>query len=86
MLRQVRRKLRRDYGFTRKLVLGVSCVFSPERPVFPWADGTARTVREPDSDVSLDCSTGFGTASFVTGAFGFAAAGEVVRRIAAEET
>jgi tRNA A37 threonylcarbamoyladenosine dehydratase len=86
MLRQLRRKLRRDYAFTRKLKLGVSCVFSPERPVFPWVDGTARSVREPDSEVSLDCSTGFGTASFVTGAFGFAAAGEVVRQLVASET
>jgi hypothetical protein len=29
----------------------------------------------------LDCASGFGAASFVTAAFGFAAAGEVVKRI-----
>ena len=37
---------------------------------------------EPDSNLKLDCATGFGTAAFVTGAFGLAAAGEVVRLIA----
>jgi tRNA A37 threonylcarbamoyladenosine dehydratase len=29
----------------------------------------------------LDCRSGYGTATFVTGAFGFAAAAEVVRVI-----
>ena len=33
----------------------------------------------------LDCASGFGAASFVTAAFGFAAAGEVVRRVALAE-
>jgi tRNA A37 threonylcarbamoyladenosine dehydratase len=33
----------------------------------------------------MDCSSGFGAATFVTGAFGFAAAGEVVRRLALEQ-
>jgi tRNA A37 threonylcarbamoyladenosine dehydratase len=31
----------------------------------------------------LDCASGYGTASFVTGAFGFAAASVVVRALAA---
>jgi tRNA A37 threonylcarbamoyladenosine dehydratase len=30
----------------------------------------------------MDCATGFGAACFVTGTFGFLAAGEVVRRLA----
>ena len=51
-------------------------------PVFPWADGTCRAMAEPDSNLKLDCATGFGTAAFVTGTFGLAAAGEVVRLIA----
>ncbi|MEO7414472.1 MAG: tRNA threonylcarbamoyladenosine dehydratase [Opitutaceae bacterium] len=87
LLRQVRKKLRRDFGFspgaTRgRMNFGVRCVWSGERPVFPWADGTCRPNAEPGSNLTLDCESGFGTAVFVTGAFGLAAAGEVVRMIA----
>jgi hypothetical protein len=39
--------------------------------------------REEGSSLVMDCSSGFGAATFVTGVFGFVAAGEVVRRIAA---
>jgi tRNA A37 threonylcarbamoyladenosine dehydratase len=88
LLYQVRRKLRRDHGFAKSddgkaLAMGVPCVFSTEPPVFPWADGTCSSEREPGSEESprLDCASGFGAATFVTGAFGFAAAAEVVRRL-----
>ena len=84
LLRQVRRKLRRECGFSRdvRADFGVPCVYSPEQPLYPWADGTCARDPEPGGSLKLDCATGFGTATFVTGAFGFAAAGEVVRRIA----
>jgi tRNA A37 threonylcarbamoyladenosine dehydratase len=84
LLRQVRRKLRRDCGFPRGQYdpFGVACVYSPEKPVFPWADGTCSAEPEPGSSLKLDCASGFGTATPITGAFGFAAAGEVVRQIA----
>jgi tRNA A37 threonylcarbamoyladenosine dehydratase len=85
LLRQVRRKLRRDFGFPRDVRqdFGVSCVYSPERPVFPWSNGTCASEPEPGGEsLKLDCASGFGTATFVTGAFGFAAAGKVVRQIA----
>ncbi|HYR57603.1 MAG TPA: tRNA threonylcarbamoyladenosine dehydratase [Chthoniobacteraceae bacterium] len=84
LLRQVRRKLRREFAFPRdvRAEFGVACVFSPEPPIFPWSNGTCAAEPEPGSSLTLDCATGFGTASFVTGAFGFAAAGEVVRRLA----
>jgi tRNA A37 threonylcarbamoyladenosine dehydratase len=85
LLRQVRRKLRRDFGFPRDLhqEFGVPCIYSPEKPVFPWSNGTCAAEPEPGGEsLTLDCASGFGTATFVTGAFGFAAAGEIVRRIA----
>ena len=84
LLRQVRRKLRRECEFPRdvRAEFGVACVYSPEKPVFPWADGTCSPEPEPGSTLALDCATGFGTAVFVTAAFGLAAAGEVVRRLA----
>lgn len=84
LLRQVRKKLRRDHGFAKGEGnhYGVPCVSSQEPPVFPWADGTCASEPEEGASLRLDCATGFGTAVFITGAFGFAAAGEVVRRVA----
>jgi tRNA A37 threonylcarbamoyladenosine dehydratase len=86
LLRQVRKRLRRDHHFssgTQRGItrMGVRCVWSSERPVFPWTDGTCGPQPEPGSDLRLDCESGFGTAVFVTGVFGFVAAGEVVRAL-----
>ncbi len=88
LLRQVRRKLRRDYGWERCVkkhakAMGLPCVFSPEKPMYPRSDGTCSPEAEPGGSLRMDCASGFGAAAFVTGAFGFAAAGEIVRRIAA---
>lgn len=88
LLRQVRKKLRRDHDFaagahrgvTR---MGVRAVWSTELPVFPWADGSCAREPEPGSNLRLDCESGFGTAVFVTGVFGLVAAGEVVRALSA---
>lgn len=90
LLGQVRRQLRRAHGWPggadgKPAVMNVPCVFSTEPPVFPRADGTCAA--DPDAGAEkglrLDCAAGFGAAAFVTGAFGFALAGEVVRRLAA---
>ena len=84
LLRQVRKKLRRDHGFAKGggHNYGIPCVSTQEQPVYPWADGTCASEAEAGSNLRLDCATGFGTAVFITGTFGFAAAGEIVRRIA----
>lgn len=83
LLQQVRARLRREHGFSKgDQDFGVAAVFSAERAVFPGADGSVCAEREPGSDLRLNCDSGFGTAAFVTGAFGFAAAGYVVRRLA----
>lgn len=88
LMRQVRKKLRRDHGVaagahrgvTR---MGVRCVWSLESPIYPWADGSCTATPEPGSNLTLDCESGFGTAVFVTAVFGLIASGEVVRAIAA---
>lgn len=89
LLAQVRRKLRRDYGWQgssdgRPVLTGVPCVYTKEPAVFPRADGSCAMEPEPGTETGLrlDCTEGFGAASFVTGTFGFALAGEVVRRLA----
>lgn len=84
LLRRVRRQLRRVHGcaFQDGVPLGVRCVYSAEPQVFPWADGICRSEAEAGGSLKMDCASGFGAAVFVTGAFGFAAAGEVVRAVA----
>jgi tRNA A37 threonylcarbamoyladenosine dehydratase len=86
LLAKVRMQLRREHGFPRAgKKMRVLCVFSPEPPVYPKTDGTMcasrREAGESATSFKLNCEWGFGAATFVTGAFGFAAAGEVVRRL-----
>jgi tRNA threonylcarbamoyladenosine dehydratase len=83
LLQQVRRKLRRDYGFPRgDRAFGVECVLSAEPPVFPTNNGCVSADRAEARDLRLDCNSGFGTACFVTGGFGLVAASRVVQKIA----
>ena len=84
LLRTLRRDLRKAHGFPRGAgsVFGVPCVYSAEPQVYPWSDGrVCEEKEEAGGGLRLDCASGFGAASFVTAAFGFAAAGEVVKRI-----
>lgn len=85
LLQNVRKLLRAEHGFPRdtKKKFGVPCVFSPEPQVFPASDGSVCAAPEPGAKLRLDCRSGYGTATFVTGAFGFVAAAEVVKGIAA---
>lgn len=83
---EVRKRLRKEYGFPREgEKFGLDCVWSAELPVFPQPDGsvcpTAAAPREGDGSRRLNCDGGFGSAAFVTGAFGFAAAAHAVGRI-----
>ena len=86
LLKILRKRLRRDHGFPKGegVRFGVRCVYSQERPVFPWADGVCRLEPEPGSALRLDCESGFGTGVFVTGAFGLATAAELVALVAGE--
>jgi tRNA A37 threonylcarbamoyladenosine dehydratase len=74
LLQRVRKKLRDDFGFPRgaKQLFHVPCVFSPEPAIQPEAGGDPRG----------GCESAYGTASFVTGAFGFLAASHIVTQIA----
>jgi tRNA A37 threonylcarbamoyladenosine dehydratase len=82
LLQATRKILRAEFGFPRgEKKFGVPCVYSPEAQVFPARDGSVCDQPEPGSNLRLDCRSGYGTACFVTGAFGFAAAAEVVKCI-----
>jgi tRNA A37 threonylcarbamoyladenosine dehydratase len=79
LLQEVRKKLRVRHGFPRNAQpFGVECVFSREEMVYPGCEDDT----EGEADLRLDCETGFGTACFVTGAFGFVAASRVISKIA----
>ena len=88
LLQQVRKKLRQDHGYPkstdgRALPLDVIAVYSTEHPRFPLPDGTC-SLEKPtgqEAGIRLDCSAGFGAATHVTGAFGFAAAAEVLKKL-----
>lgn len=84
LLQQTRRLLRKDYGFPANgKPFGIDCVFTTEPPLFPQSDGTVCTVREEGTDTKMNCESGYGAATFVTGAFGFAVAARLVEKIIA---
>ncbi|MEM1441938.1 MAG: tRNA threonylcarbamoyladenosine dehydratase [Verrucomicrobiota bacterium] len=88
LLRLVRKKLRQNYDFPpeqTKAPFGVRAVYSTENARFPWSDGTVREDPEPGSHLRLNCATGFGTATPVTGTFGFTAAAEAIRLLLQSE-
>jgi tRNA A37 threonylcarbamoyladenosine dehydratase len=87
LLRLVRKKLRRDHGVAHGegVHFGVRCVYSAEKPVYPWADGSCQADPEPGTALKLDCASGFGTAVFITSVFGMAAAAEAVKLVVAAQ-
>jgi tRNA A37 threonylcarbamoyladenosine dehydratase len=89
LLQQVRRKLRKDHGFSkstdgRALELGIPCVYSTESPRFPLPDGNCSLEKPADLEngIRLDCAAGFGAATHLTGTFAFAAAAEALKLLA----
>lgn len=85
LLRYVRKKLRARHGFPRDVEtpFGVPAVFTQEMPVYPQSNGTVCETAEPGAETGINCASGLGAATFVTGAFGFAAAGAVINALAA---
>lgn len=79
LLRQVRKRLRRDHGFLPgktkgKVSFGVKCIWSNEQRMYPRSDGTCALEPEAGASSRMDCSEGFGAVAWVTGTFGLAAA------------
>jgi len=94
LLGEVRRKLRREHRFPAAgKRMGVPCVASGEPVVRPWESESCAVARpevqtpetSPEVEVRhgrrLNCEGGLGSAAFVTGAFGFAAAAWAVEAI-----
>ena len=83
LLSTARKKLRQDFNFPRNLkrYFGVTAVFSSETPVYPDGEGCVSLNKPKDSKLKLDCFSGFGTATFVTGTIGFAMVAHAIRKI-----
>jgi tRNA A37 threonylcarbamoyladenosine dehydratase len=87
LLSEVRKRLRQEHGFPPAgKKFGVDCICSAEIPVFPQKDGSvcpaADAPAEPGESRRLNCDWGFGSATHVTGTFGFAAAAAVINALA----
>ncbi len=83
MLALIRRKLRAEFNFPKspKRYFGVSAIYSLENVRYPQPDGSVCGLRPqlgPDAALNLDCGSGLGAATHITGAFAFAAAGKAI--------
>lgn len=81
LLRRLRRILRHDYDVPNDGPWGIPCVFSREPALYPTPDGGVCDKPDPTLALKLDCASGFGTATFVTGTYGFIAASLVTDRL-----
>ena len=82
LLRKVRHILRKAHGFDGDR-WGIASVFSRERAWFLQPDGAVRQLSTKSAN-RIDCSTGYGTATQVTGAFGFVAAQQAIHLLLGE--
>ncbi|WP_394004981.1 ThiF family adenylyltransferase [Luteimonas sp. WGS1318] len=83
MLALIRKKLRAEFNFPKsaKRYFGVPAIYSLENVRYPQADGTVCGLRPqlgPDAALNLDCGSGLGAATHITGAFAFAAVGKAI--------
>lgn len=91
LLHQIRRSLRNDHGFAKTPVgskpepMGIEAVFSDEPQLFQQCDGSVSTERPEQGSQRLNCTTGLGTATHVTAAFGMTAAGRVLELLAKQD-
>lgn len=84
LLAKVRNTLRREYNFSKntKRKFGVEAIYSTEQLKYPTACGQTSLAKPENGEVAkLDCATGFGAATVVTGTFGFFAASLVLNRV-----
>lgn len=83
LLGKVRNILYRHHGFTRNKnrKFRVDAIFSKEHMVYPQSDGSVCANKKSlQEGVKLDCAGGFGSATMLTGSFGFLAASQGIKR------
>jgi len=83
LLAKIRHNLYKIHGFSkeRHRKFRVDAVFSKEAMRYPQPDGSVSTQKNAMQDgAKLDCASGFGASTMVTGTFGFVAASRVLVR------
>ena len=72
LLKRLRVKLKKEFGFSKtQKKLKVPVVFSEEAPRYADGNGGICQNKPSQSPVKLDCYSGFGSLSYLTGSFGF---------------
>lgn len=74
LLAMLRKDLRRQCGLPRKGKMGIQAIYSQEKPLYPLGEDKFTRLKPDDFKKPLDCSTGFGTVTHITGTFAFLAA------------
>lgn len=83
LLAKVRNVLHRHFNFERnsKRKFRVDAIYSTEQMRYPQPDGSVCQNKKSMLDgVKLDCAGGFGSATMMTGSFGFIAANQAIKR------
>jgi tRNA A37 threonylcarbamoyladenosine dehydratase len=83
LLAKVRYILRKQYNFSSnpKRKFNVDCVYSTEQLVYPDSDGSVcHSKQNADGTMNMDCNNGFGSATMITGSFGFFVAAKAIRK------
>ena len=85
LLAKVRNNLRRLHGFSKnpKRKYRIDCVFSTEQLRYQQSDGSVCQQRPNDAGpVKLDCASGFGSITHLTGTFAFIGVSQILKKLA----
>lgn len=83
LLAKIRRDLYKNHGFKQEVgrKFRIDAIFSTEAMLYPKPDGSVCLQKQVFSNgVKLDCTGGIGSATMVTGTFGFLAASRAIQR------
>ncbi|MBL7663785.1 MAG: tRNA threonylcarbamoyladenosine dehydratase [Bacteriovoracaceae bacterium] len=87
LLTRIRKKLRQDYAYPRgNKKFKIPCVYSTELAAYQQSDGSVCQNKKTSENTKLDCQTGLGTASFITGTFAFFAVSHVLKDLIKHDT
>lgn len=89
LLFSLRKRLRQEFSFpsgencsrSKKQVFNIACVYSAEEQMFPKSDGSVCNIADLETNLKLDCETGMGSVTHITGIFGFMAASHVINQL-----
>jgi len=86
LLKRMRKRLRDTDDFPPEGVAsGTLAISSKERAHYVDCDGSVTYEKQGGTGMRLDCYQGLGSATYVTGAYGFAAASAVIKILAADK-